>query len=81
LDKAFTSKEVYLKKLHLPMIAHCAEYAQSKGATPQQFKESLEKFFASENASYKKASDSGTASRSNVNTRTRIMFEYIKQMV
>jgi hypothetical protein len=79
LDKAFDSKEVFLKKLHLPMVAFCAKYAISKGVSTEKFKEVISNFFIAYPPAYKKASDSGTATRSNVNNRTRIMYEYITE--
>jgi hypothetical protein len=76
LNSAYTEKTNYLKKAHLPMIFICARDAINDGLDPAEFKNVIDSFFATIIPEYKKASDNGTASKANVNTRTRIMLEF-----
>jgi hypothetical protein len=80
IDKAFPSKESYLKKLHLPMIFLCGKYAFSANASPERFKKTMDSFFMEADVpSYKKACMSGTAQKGNVNTRIRVMLDFVKE--
>ena len=76
LDKAYAEKTVYLKKAHLPMVYVCAQKALESKIPPAIFKTIIDDFFAANDPAYKKAGDNGTASKSNVNTRIRLMLEY-----
>lgn len=76
LNQAYTEKTAYLKKAHLPMVYVCAQKALESKVTAVRFKTIIDDFFASNNPAYKKAGDNGTASKSNVNTRIRLMLEY-----
>jgi hypothetical protein len=79
LNSAFNEKTIYLKKAHLPMIYVCAREAINDRIDPAKFKAIIDSFFATTIPEYKKASDNGTASRANVNTRTRIMLDFYKK--
>lgn len=73
LGEVYTEKTPYLKKAHLPMIFVCAQKAKGNGIEPDQFRAVVDQFFENCPAEYKKASDNGTASKSNVSTRIRVM--------
>ena len=80
LDTALPEKRQYLKKLHVPVVMYVAEKAMQEGVSPAEFGERLDAFFetAAENAEYVEACTSGSAKRSNVQTRVRIISENCK---
>lgn len=76
LNQAYNEKTTYLKKAHLPMVYVCAQKALNLNLSPEKFKEIIDAFFASNNPAYKKAGDSGTATKTNVNIRIKLMLEF-----
>ena len=80
LDTALPENRQYLKKLHVPVVMYVAEKAMQEGVSPAEFGERLDAFFetAAENAEYVEACTSGSAKRSNVQTRVRIISENCK---
>ena len=80
LDAALPEKRQYLKKLHVPVVMYVAQQAKENGVSPAEFGARLDAFFetAAENAEYVEACTSGSAKRSNVQTRVRILSESCK---
>ncbi len=78
LDTAFENKVAYLKKAHLPMLYVCAKDAVKENIAPEKFQAVMDAFFEANIPEYKKASDNAVSSKSNVNKRIRIMFDYYK---
>ena len=77
LNKALTEKRQYLKKIHVPVVLYAAQEALENGVEPAVFANRLDEFFASasSNVDYVNACTSGSAKRSNVQTRLRIVTE------
>ena len=75
LDKAISERKPYLKKVHLPIIMHTALQAREKKVNAKDFGECLDNFFDKLEADgeYMMACKSGSAKRTNVQTRVRIM--------
>ena len=81
MGEAYFENTDYLKKTHLPMIYLCAKKAMENNVSPERFKEILDSFFESNNQHYKKASDDGTSSKSQVNKRIEIMTKYFNKQI
>lgn len=81
LDSSFVEKNTNLRKSHLPMVYLCAKRGLMKeSCPPSKFKKVIDSFFESSIEEYKKASDARTSSKTNVNTRIRVMLEYFNMM-
>jgi len=79
LDRAILSKRAYLKKVHVPLVMHVANAAMKKGMIPAEFASRLDGFFANMDADseYMAACQSGSAKRTNVQLRLRIIGEIL----
>jgi hypothetical protein len=79
LDYAFPEKRAYLKKMQVPIVLYVAETARLKGLPPAEFAQKLDDFFRTPeiNSEYFSLCQSGSAKRSNVQARVRILSEII----
>ena len=77
LNTALTEKRQYLKKIHVPVVLYAAQEAMESGVEPAVFANRLDEFFASasSNMEYVSACTSGSAKRTNVQTRVRVVTE------
>ncbi len=77
LNTALTEKRQYLKKIHVPVVLYAAQEAMESGTEPAVFANRLDEFFASasSNMEYVNACTSGSAKRTNVQTRVRVVTE------
>ncbi|WCK57254.1 DUF262 domain-containing protein (plasmid) [Aneurinibacillus sp. Ricciae_BoGa-3] len=75
LNEAFTRKEKFLKKLHVPMLFKLVLDIQKKGITitPKDFGDWARGFFDNLPQAYFEASQSGSARKENVQKRLSIM--------
>ena len=73
LTQAIPDKRSYFKVMHVPIIMYVASQAMQKGMVATEFGEKLDAFFMSENEDYKNASMAGSAKKSNVKERVRIL--------
>ena len=75
LDKAFSDKRQYLKKVHVPIVLYTAQTAIQKSIAADDFCILLDDFFAQlpDNTEYLDACISGSAKRTNVQFRLKGM--------
>ncbi|MDR1598629.1 MAG: DUF262 domain-containing protein [Oscillospiraceae bacterium] len=75
LDKAFTDKRQYLKKVHVPVVMFTAQSAIGRDIAANTFGALIDNFFESldENGEYMTACKSGSAKHASVQTRVRLM--------
>ncbi|MDR1503252.1 MAG: DUF262 domain-containing protein [Prevotella sp.] len=79
LDSAIPEKKKYLKKVHMPLILYSAQLAKEKNIPLEVFGGRLNNFFDSLSAEseYMTACQSGSAKRSNIQARMKILIEYL----
>jgi hypothetical protein len=75
LDEAVSEKRKYLKKVHVPLVMFVAKTAKEKGMTPDEFAARLDNFFENldPTGEYITACQSGSAKRTNVQLRIKLM--------
>jgi hypothetical protein len=75
LNTVFSEKRQYLKKVHVPVVMYTAQAAIEKDIDAKEFGILLDKFFESldENGEYMLACKSGSAKRTSVQSRVRVM--------
>jgi hypothetical protein len=75
LDEALPEKRAYLKKVHIPVVLYVAQLAKEKEIASEEFGLRLDAFFEnlSDGGEYMAACRSGSAKRTNVQTRVQIM--------
>jgi hypothetical protein len=75
LDEAISEKRAYLKKVHIPVVFYVAQLATEKDIVPEEFGLRLDAFFENQpdDGEYMAACRSGSAKRTNVQTRVQIM--------
>lgn len=78
LNEAFTKKEKFLKKLHVPMLFKLALDIQESGnlIPPSAFRRWAEHFFANTPSDYSEACSSGSARKENVQKRITVMSKH-----
>jgi hypothetical protein len=79
LDKALPEKRKYLKKVHIPVVLYVAQTAIEMGMPPDSFGRRLDEFFEhlQERQDYMDTYRSGSAKRTNVQPRVRILSEIL----
>jgi hypothetical protein len=79
LDAALPEKRQYLKKVHIPVVLYVARNAMEMGMAPDSFRLRLDEFFwrLEERQDYMDTYRSGSAKRSNVQPRVRILSEIL----
>jgi hypothetical protein PPSC2_p0321 len=79
LDEAISEKRAYLKKVHIPIVLYVAQLAKEKDISPEEFGLRLDAFFENlpDDGEYMAACRSGSAKRTNVQTRMQIMSEML----
>lgn len=82
LDRAFTTKNKFLRKNNTPIVFVMAKTALEQGIEPEAFRAFINDFANSLYPAYEEASGSGNVKILNVNMRLRVMFlamcEYFK---
>jgi hypothetical protein len=75
LDVALPEKRAYLKKVHIPVVLYVAQLAIEKDIAPEEFGLRLDAFFENlpGDGEYMAACRSGSAKRTNVQTRVQLM--------
>ena len=75
LNEALPAKRAYLKNIHLPIIMFTASKAREKKIPASEFGIMLDDFFILnlDDAEFKEACKQGSANKTNVNTRLKIM--------
>ena len=74
LDKAFASKNKFLKKNNTPIVIVMAKIALEQGVEPEAFRAFVNDFASGLYLAYEEASGSGNIKIVNVNMRLRVMF-------
>lgn len=74
LDKAFTTKNKFLKKNNTPIVIVMAKIALEQGVEPEAFRAFINDFASGLYPAYEEASGSGNIKIVNVNMRLRVMF-------
>lgn len=74
LDKAFATKNKFLKKNNTPIVIVMAKIALEQGAEPEAFRVFVNDFANSLYPAYEEASGSGNIKIVNANMRLRVMF-------
>jgi hypothetical protein len=82
LDEALPEKRQYLKKIHIPVVLLAAQAAKDAGIAAENFGKRLDAFFESlENRpDYAATYESGSAKRTNVQARAKILRESVLEM-
>lgn len=75
LSNAFQSREKYLRKNNVPIVALNALVANEVGKTPEEFKGFVDEFFNNIYPAYEEASGSGNVKAHKVQQRLKVMFE------
>lgn len=74
LDKAFTTKNKFLRKNNTPIVFVMAKIALDQGVEPEAFRAFVNDFASGLYPAYEEASGSGNVKGVNVNMRLRVMF-------
>jgi len=79
LNSAFVEKRAYLKKVHIPVVLNIARQAIDMDITPTDFAARLDYFFENlpSDGEYMTACRSGSAKRTSVQLRTKIMSDIL----
>lgn len=74
LDEVFPTRNKFLRKNNVPIVAVIADTALSVGKTPQEFRAFINDFSNASNIVYEDASGSGNVKAYKVQMRLRVMF-------
>jgi hypothetical protein len=79
MNSALPEKRQYLKKVHVPIVLFTAKTAQERDLSPNEFGERLDAFFErlDSEGEYMLACRSGSAKRTNIQARVRILSEIL----
>lgn len=83
LDKAFTDKRQYLKKVHIPVVMFTSQAVIDRDIAANTFGVLVDNFFDSlnESSEYMATCKSDSAKRTNVQTRVRLMRDVLDSNV
>jgi hypothetical protein len=82
LDSAYNDKRQYLKKVHVSVVMFAAQEAVDRSIDATSFGKHIDGFFANieSNDEFQDACKSGSAKRSNVQTRVKLMMETLDNL-